>query len=141
MSGWAQTIIIGNLGKDPELKYLQSGRPVCSFTVAVSETWSDKQTQERREKTTWYRVSAWGPLGETANQFLAKGRQVMVVGTIEARAYLDQAGQPQATIELTARDIRFLGGRQDREGGGASGGGGDYNDFAAPPDNMGEIPF
>ncbi len=141
MSGWAQTIIVGNLGKDPELKYLQSGRPVCSFTVAVSETWSDKQSQEKREKTVWYRVSAWGPLGETANQFLAKGRQVMVIGSLEpARAYMDQSNQPQATLELTARDIRFLGSRQDREGGNG-GGNGDYNDFAAPPDNVGDIPF
>ena len=139
MAGWQQTIIVGNVGRDPELRYLQSGRPVCSFTVAVNETWTDKQSNEKREKTNWYKVSAWGPLGETANQFVAKGRQVMVIGTVEARPYADNAGQPAASLELTARDIRFLGSRAD-SGGGERGdmGGGDY---APPPDNMGDIPF
>jgi len=146
MAGWHQTIVVGNVGRDPELKYLQSGRPVCSFSVAVSESWTDRQSNEKREKTTWYKVSAWGPLAETANQYVAKGRQVMVIGTVEARAYADNSGQPAASLDLTARDIRFRGGRDGGEGrssgGSGSSGGNEYGDYApAPPDSMGDIPF
>lgn len=110
---WHQTIIVGNVGRNPELRYLQSGTAVCDFSVAVSESWTDSATNERREKTTWYRVSAWGRLGETCNQYLQKGRQVMVVGTVEARAYTDKSGEPAASLELRARDVRFLGGKPD----------------------------
>lgn len=134
---WHQTIVIGNVGRNPELRYLQSGTAVCDFSVAVSESWTDNATNERREKTTWYRVSAWGRLGEICNQYLQKGRQVMVVGTVEARAYTDKSGQAAASLELRARDVRFLGTKGDREGGGNGG----YDDFAPPPDNMGDIPF
>ncbi len=134
---WHQTIVIGNVGRNPELRYLQSGTAVCDFSVAVSESWTDNATNERREKTTWYRVSAWGRLGEICNQYLQKGRQVMVVGTVEARAYTDKSGQPAASLELRARDVRFLGSKNEREGGGNGG----YDDFAPPPDNMGDIPF
>jgi single-strand DNA-binding protein len=139
MAGYAYTVIVGNVGRDPELRYLQSGTPVCSFTVAVTEKWTDKQTNERKEKTQWYKVSAWRGLAETCNQYVRKGMQILVTGQASASAYLDQSGQPQASLELTARDVQFLGSRQDREGGG--GNGGDYNDFAAPPDNVGDIPF
>lgn len=132
-----QTIIIGNLGRDPELKYMPSGRAVCNFSVAVTERWTDKQSQERKEKTNWFRVAVWGPQAETCAQFLAKGRQVMVIGSIEARAYTDNAGQLQASLELTARDVRFLGNRQD--GGQGEYGSGDYQDY--PPENLGDIPF
>jgi single-strand DNA-binding protein len=135
---WHQTIVIGNVGRDPELRYLQSGVAVCDFSVAVSESWTDSNTNERREKTTWYRVAAWGRLGEICNQYIQKGRQVMVVGTVEARAYTDKSGQPAASLELRARDVRFLGSRADREGGAA---GGNYDDFSAPAENIGDIPF
>ena len=72
MAGWQQVIIIGNLGRDAEMRYLQSGQGVCSFNVAVSETWSDRQTNEKREKTNWFKVSAWGQLGESIHQYLTK---------------------------------------------------------------------
>lgn len=134
---WHQTIIVGNLGSDPELRYLQSGAAVCSFNVAVNESWTDRQTQERREKTTWYRVSAWNQLGETCNQYLAKGRQVMVVGTVEARGYVNNAGEAAASLELRARDVRFIGGRDS----GSQGQRGEYNDFAPPPGDVDDIPF
>jgi single-strand DNA-binding protein len=138
MAGWAQTIILGNLGNDPELKYLQSGAAVCSFNVAVSESWTDRQTNERREKTQWYRVSAWNQLGELCNQYLTKGRQVMVIGNVEARGYTNNAGQAAASLELRAREVQFLG---SREGGGGQQGGRGYDDFAPPPDDVGDIPF
>ena len=123
---WHQTIIVGNLGGDPELRYLQSGQAVCNFSVAVSERWRDRQSGEQREKTTWYRVAAWGGLGETCNQYLARGRQVMVVGNVAARGYINNNGEAAASLDLTARDVRFLGGRNEGDGqqsGGWSGGG------------------
>ncbi|MDK3158884.1 single-stranded DNA-binding protein [Anaerolineae bacterium CFX9] len=134
MAGWSQTIIVGNVGRDPEMRYLQSGVGVCSFSVAVSRRWTDRNTQEQREETTWYRVSAWRQLAETANQFVRKGMQVMVIGQVKARAYLDNSGQPAASIELTADDIRFLGSRGD-------GAGGDDGGYGAPQSDMDNIPF
>lgn len=123
--GWHQTVIIGNLGGDPELRYLQSGQAVCNFSVAVSERWRDRQSGEQRERTTWYRVAAWGPLGETCNQYLARGRQVMVAGNVRARGYINNNGEAAASLDLTARDVQFLGGRDGgSDQGGFSGGGG-----------------
>jgi single-strand DNA-binding protein len=135
---WHQTIVVGNLGRDPEMRYLQSGTGVCSFSVAVSESWNDRQTNERREKTTWYNVSAWGSLAETCNTYLKKGRQVMVIGTVDARGYTNNAGEAAASLDLRARTVQFLGNRgDDQEGGGQSG-----DEFAPPPtDNVNDIPF
>ncbi len=133
MSSFQQVIIVGNVGRDPELKYLQSGVPVCNFTVAVNQVTGS--AENRTEKTVWFRVAAWRQLGEIANQYLAKGRQVLVIGTVEARAYTDNSGQPQASLELTARDIRFLGTREDREQAGQ------FDETAPPADNLSDIPF
>lgn len=108
---WQQTIIVGNCGRSPELRYLQSGTAVCDFSVAVSESWTDQQSGEKKEKVTWFKVSAWGKLAEVCNQYVVKGKQVMVVGTVEARAYLDKQNQPASSLDLRARDVRFLGGR------------------------------
>lgn len=116
---WHQTIIVGNLGGDPELRYLQSGRAVCNFSVAVSERWRDRQTEEQREKTTWYRVAVWGNQAETCNTYLSRGRQVMVIGNVQARGYVNNNGEAAASLDLTARDVRFLG---SRDGGGQQGG-------------------
>ena len=142
MAGYQYTVIVGNVGRDPELRYLQSGVPVCEFSVAVTERWNDRNNPggEKREKTTWYRVTAWRQLAEICNQYVQKGMQILVTGTVEARAYIGQDGQAQASLELTARDIQFLGQRGEREGGDYSGGGG-RNQFAPPPDDMGDIPF
>ncbi len=124
---WHQTIVVGNLGGDPELRYLQSGQAVCNFSVAVSERWRDRQSGEQREKTTWYRVAAWGGLGETCNQYLSRGQRVMVIGNVAARGYINNNGEAAASLDLTARDVRFLGGRDDgggsQQSGGWSGGG------------------
>lgn len=120
---WHQTIVVGNLGGDPELRYLQSGRAVCNFRVAANERWRDRQSGEQREKTTWYNVSAWGPLAETCNQYLSRGQQVMIVGNVAARGYINNNGEAAASLDLTARDVRFLGGRGDGDQGGWSGGG------------------
>ncbi len=111
MASYQYTIIIGNVGRDPELRYTQSGVAVCDFSVAVSRTWTDRTTNEPREKTTWFRVSAWRNLAETCNQYVHKGMQIMVTGEVDASAYTGQDGSARATLELTARDIKFLGRR------------------------------
>jgi single-strand DNA-binding protein len=146
MAGWAQTIIIGNVGRDPEMRYLQNGTAVCSFSVAVSRRWNDKNSSEQKEKTVWYRVSCWRQLAETANSYVHKGMQIMVQGELEpARAYLDNAGQPAATLELTAQNFQFLGQRSDGQGG--SGGGYDEQQYSGGGNqgggasNVDDIPF
>lgn len=107
---WQQTIIVGNVANG-ELRYLQSGQAVYSFSVAVNESWTDQASGEKKEKTSWFKVSAWGKLAKVCNQYVQKGKQVMVVGTVEARAYLDKQSQPAASLDLRARDVRFLSGR------------------------------
>lgn len=111
---YQQITIVGNVGRDPELKYLPNGVPVCNFTVAVNERWGSGE--DRQERTTWFRVAAWRGLAETVSQYLSKGRQVMVVGTVQASAYTDKDGNAQASLELTAREIKFLGSREGGNG-------------------------
>jgi single-strand DNA-binding protein len=138
---WHQTIVVGNLGSDPDMKALPSGTFVCNFNLAVSETWSDRTTNEKREKTTWYRVATYGRQAEIAKQYLSKGRQVMVIGTVEANAFMGQDGQPRASLELRAREIKFLRGGNDSGGGSSSSSGDDYDNYSAPPQDMDDIPF
>ena len=109
MAGYQQTIIIGNVGRDPELRYTPSGVAVCDFSVAVSRRWNDRQSGEPREKTTWFRVSAWRQLAETVNQYVHKGMQIMVVGEIDSSAYIGQDGEARSSLELTAQNVQFLG--------------------------------
>jgi single-strand DNA-binding protein len=111
MAGYQYTIIVGNVGRDPEMRYTQSGVAVTDFSVAVSRTWTDRTTNEPREKTTWFRVTAWRGLAETVNQYVRKGMQIMVTGEIDASAYIGQDGEARASLDLTARDIQFLGRR------------------------------
>ncbi len=141
MAGYQQMIIVGNVGRDPNLRYTQSGVPVCDFSVAVTRRFGGKDGGEKQEKTLWVKVTCWRNLGETANQYVRKGMQVMVVGTVDVSAYTDKGGQPAATLELTADNFQMLGSRGDREGSSTGGSGGDYNDYQAPADNIGEIPF
>lgn len=140
MAGWSQTIIVGNVGRDVNFKYTQSGVPVADFSVAVTRRFGGRDGGERQEKTTWYRVTCWRNLAEIANQYVRKGTQIMVIGQADVSSYLDKSGQPAATLELTADNFQMLGSRG--EGGEGRSGGGDYNDYAPPPpDNMGDIPF
>jgi single-strand DNA-binding protein len=104
MSAFQQLIILGNLGSDPEMRYTQDGKPVTTFSVAVNEKRGEK------ESTTWFRVTAWQKLAETCHEYLKKGRQVMVIGRVAASAWKAQDGSPRASLEVTASDVRFLGG-------------------------------
>lgn len=115
MASWQQTIIVGNVGHDPDIRYLQNGDAVASFSVAVTRRWNDRVTNERREETTWFRVTCWRKLAETANQYVVKGAQIMIVGTVKASAYADKAGQPAAALELTADNLLLLGPRQSAD--------------------------
>ena len=92
--------LIGNLGRDPELRYTPEGTPVCNFSVATTEAWTSK-AGDKQEKTEWHRISMWGKLGEIAGQYLKKGRQVYVEGSIRSREYLDKEG-----VKKTAYEIR-----------------------------------
>ena len=118
---YQHVVIVGNLGRDPEMRYTPSGVPVTSFTVAVNRKWKN-QNGELQEKTTWFRVTAWRKLAEMCNEYLSKGRLVLVEGEIDASAWIGQDGEPRATLELTAQNVRFLGGRAADEfsGGGAA---------------------
>lgn len=137
---YQQIIIVGNVGRDPELRYTQSSIAVCDFSVAVNRRVRDENAPNGRcDETTWFRVTAWRQLAETVAQYLKKGRQVMVIGEVKASAYTDKAGQPAATLEITASDVRFLGSRDDAGGSdsGEHGGGGYQDDDFAPRGNRG----
>jgi single-strand DNA-binding protein len=138
MPGYEQTIVVGNVGRDVEVKQLNGGATVSSFTVAVTTRWTDRNSQEKRERTTWYRVSCWNRLGEIAAQYVKKGTQIMVVGTVTANAFMGQDGEPRASLELRAETFQLLGGGG---GSGGSGGSGGYDDYAPPPQELDDIPF
>lgn len=129
MSGWRQTILVGNVGKVDDLKYTSAGRAVLNFTVAVNEIWGSGD--QKQEKTIWHRVALWAQLAESLAPYIVKGKQVMCVGTVDARAYADNAGQPAASLEMTAREVRLLG----NKGEGSSG------DYAPAPTEETNIPF
>lgn len=103
-----KVMIIGRLGKDPELKYTPSGMAVCNFSVATSETWVDKGGQ-KQEKTEWHRVVVWGKLAELCGQYLAKGRQAYIEGVLQTRSWDSQDGGKRYTTEVVAKTVQFLG--------------------------------
>ena len=108
-------ILVGNLGKDPEVRFTGSGRAVCKFPLATSEVWNDAE-KGRQERTEWHNVVVWGKQGETCGQYLSKGRQVYVEGSIRTRTYDDKDGNRRYMTEVIAQSVRFLGG----QGGGRS---------------------
>lgn len=104
--------LIGNLGRDPEVRYTQSGQAVAKFPVATSEKWTDQQGQ-RQEHTEWHNVVVWGKQAENCARYLSKGRQVFVEGVLRTRSYDDRDGNKRFITEVIARDVRFLGTRGD----------------------------
>lgn len=102
-------IIVGNLGKDPEVRFTQSGRAVANFTIATSEVWTG-QDGNRQERTEWHNIVVWGKQAESCGQYLAKGRQVFVQGNIRSRTYEDKTGNTRYITEIVAQRVQFLGG-------------------------------
>ena len=122
--GVNKAIIVGNLGGDPETRYMPSGGAVTNFTVATNESWKDKQTGEQKERTEWHRVAMFGRLAEIAAEYLRKGSQVYIEGKIRTRKWQGQDGQDRYTTEIIADEMQMLGGRGGAGGGGSFGGGG-----------------
>ncbi|MEE2961293.1 MAG: single-stranded DNA-binding protein [Myxococcota bacterium] len=111
-NGVNKVILVGHLGADPEVRYTPGGQAVANFSLATSESWTDKSGQ-RQDKTEWHRIVVWGKLAELCGEYLAKGRQVYLEGKIKTRSWEDRDGNKRYTTEVEARDIRFLGGRGD----------------------------
>ena len=104
-----KVILVGRLGKDPELKYTASGTPFCRFSMATDAVWNDKSSGERQEKTEWHNIVVWDRLAEICNQYLTKGRQVYIEGSLQTREWDDQEGNKRKTTEIRARDMVMLG--------------------------------
>jgi single-strand DNA-binding protein len=142
-----KVMLIGNLGKDPELRFTPSGRAVGRFPVATSEQWTDANGQ-RQDRTEWHNVVVWGKQAETCGQYLSKGRQVFIEGSIRSRQYDDKEGQKRYITEVIAQRVQFLGGKggdgggagMPRGGGGGATGGADDMPPAAMPEDD-DIPF
>jgi len=147
--GINKAIIVGTLGRDPEVKYTAGGSAVVNVSVATNESWKDKTTGENVEKTEWHRIVIFGKLAEIAAQYLKKGSQVYFEGKIQTRKWQDQSGQDRYSTEIVANEMQMLGGRAD-----ASGGTADFkpqpqkpaaqtSQFDAPPADEGfdDIPF
>lgn len=130
-AGVNKAILIGNLGRDPELRYTSTGTAVANFTMATSESFNNKKG-EREERTEWHRIVCWGRTAELVAQYLSKGRTVYVEGRIQTREWEDREGQKRRTTEIVAQSVQFLGGRGGPGGPGGGGGGGGGRE--APPD-------
>jgi single-strand DNA-binding protein len=120
--GINKVIIVGNLGADPEVRYTGGGTAVCSLSVATSEQWTDKQSGEKQERTEWHRVKLFGKLAEIAGEYLKKGRQVYIEGSLRTDKYTDKNGVERYSTDIIASDMQMLGGMGGE--GGAGGGGG-----------------
>ena len=131
-----QVIIVGNVGKDAELRYTPQGVAVCDFSVAVNKVTG--KGENRKEKTTWFKVTVWRERAETASQYIKKGMKIMVIGEVEARGYTDKNGQAVASLDLTANDFKFLDSR-DSQGSYSGGAANGSMEYAA--EEPGDIPF
>src|SRR5512132_3553654 len=113
-----KVILVGNLGRDPELRYTPQGTPVCTFSMATNERRKDK-SGEMQAQTTWFRVTLWGRQAETASQYLSRGRPVYIEGRLRVEEWTDRDGKPRHTLEVNATDMQFIGGGRADEGGSA----------------------
>ncbi len=113
MAGVNKVILIGRLGKDPEVRYTGNGTAVASFTIATSESWTNKDG-EREERTEWHRIVAWRKLAEICGEYLAKGKQVYIEGRLQTREWEDREGMKRWTTEITAQNMQMLGSQGDR---------------------------
>lgn len=127
--GINKVILVGNLGADPETRYTAGGAAVTNIRLATSESWRDKQSGEQQERTEWHRVVFFNRLAEIAGEYLRKGRQVYIEGSIRTRKWQDQSGQDRYTTEIVANEMQMLGNREGDMG--APSGGGGFRDNAA----------
>ena len=113
MKGVNRAIILGTLGQDPDVKYLASGDPVCNISVATNESWTDKNTQQKVEKTEWHRIVVFGKLAQICADYLKKGSQVYFEGKLQTRKWQDSNGNDRYSTEINASEMQMLGGRPD----------------------------
>ena len=121
--GINKVIIVGNLGADPETRYTGSGTAITSLRIATSEQWTDKQSGERQERTEWHRVKLFGKLAEISGEYLKKGRQVYIEGSLRTDKYTDKDGVERYSTDIIANEMQMLGGGGEGGGSGGSGGG------------------
>ncbi len=135
--GVNKVILVGHLGRDPEVRYSPSGAAIANVTIATSEGWKDKQTGEQQERTEWHRVVFFSRLAEIAGEYLRKGSQVYVEGRLQTRKWQDQSGQDRYTTEIVANEMQMLGGRGGSGGQPAS----SNNQFdQSPPSQSSQAP-
>jgi single-strand DNA-binding protein len=130
--GVNKVILVGHLGKDPEVRYSPTGGAVANITLATSESWKDKTSGEKQERTEWHRVVFFGRLAEIAGEYLKKGAQIFVEGRLQTRKWQDKEGKDRYTTEIVANDMQMLG---SREGRGAPA---DHGDYDAPASGGGD---
>ncbi len=142
---YQKIVVVGNLGRDPEMRYMADGTAVTNFSIATNRSWNDRQTGQRVDETTWFRVSVWGRRAEVANQYLAKGSKVLVEGRLRVDPntggpplFTRQDGTVGASFEIRATDFAFVGSREDTAD--FSSDGGDMGS-SAPAQEEDEIPF
>src|SRR5437660_10714847 len=140
-SGVNKVILVGNLGKDPEVRYTPSGQAVANFTIATNEAWTGKDGQ-KQERTEWHRIVVWGKTAENCGEYLSKGRQVYIEGRLQTREWNNKEGAKQYTTEIVANQVLFLQGGERGQGRGAarSGGGAPAEYDGPPPAGMDEPP-
>ena len=117
MAGLNKVMLIGRLGRDPEIRYSQQGLAVVNFSIATSEQWTDKTTGDRQEKTEWHRIVVFGKQAEICEKYLSKGSQIYIEGRLQTRNY-EKDGQTHYITEIVVANFQFLGGKQDAQGGG-----------------------
>ena len=139
MAGINKVILIGRLGRDPEVRYTPDGTAVANFSIATSTEWTDKGSGDRKEKTEWHRIVAWRRLGEICGEYLAKGRQVYIEGRLQTRDWEDRDGNKRYTTEVVATDVQFLGTRESSGPRDSAGGPPSEPPFADSGDD--DIPF
>ncbi len=135
MAGVNKAIIVGRLGRDPEIRYSSQGLAIVRLAVATSEVWMDKTSGQRQERTEWHRVTVFGKMGENCEKYLSKGREVYVEGRLQTSSY-EKDGQTHYSTDIIATNVQFLGSRQDT-GGYQQGGGGGFQPQSSSPAQSG----
>jgi single-strand DNA-binding protein len=135
-----KVLLIGHLGRDPEIKYTQDGTPVANFAIATGEVWKDK-SGDKQERTEWHNIVAWGRLADIAKQYLAKGRQVYIEGKLQTRKWSDRDGNERKITEVVAGQMILLGGRSQDSGNSAKPAGTDAADSGDFEISDNDIPF